>query len=138
MVTNTATYAGTSGVAQFDVGGSITTVASVTAFNISNSGDALETTVMGSSARTFLPGLTNATGTMSLLWRDDDAAQAALFSGPGAAAASLQLYPSGRTTGISLSGEVIITSHSIDVGLDGAVTSECAFQVTGAITKADL
>ena len=27
---------------------------------------------------------------------------------------------------------------NVENGLDGAVTSECAFQVTGAITKADL
>ena len=138
MATNTAVYSGHSGVAMFDVGGSATVMASVTAFGISNTGDAYETTVLGSSARTYLPGLTSATGTISLLWRDDDAAQLALFSGPGAAAATLELYPSGRTTGIKISGEVIVTSHSIDTGLDGSVTSECAVQFSGAITKADL
>ena len=138
MATNTAVYSGNSGVAMFDVGGAATVLASVTAFGISNTGDAYETTVLGSSARTYLPGLTSATGTISLLWRDDDAAQLALFSGPGAAAATLELYPSGRTTGIKISGEVIVTSHSIDTGLDGAVTSECAVQFSGAITKADL
>ena len=138
MATNTAVYSGHSGVAMFDVGGSTTVMASVTAFGISNTGDAYETTVLGGSARTYLPGLTSATGTISLLWRDDDAAQLALFSGPGAAAATLELYPSGRTTGIKISGEVIVTSHSIDTGLDGSVTSECAVQFSGAITKADL
>ena len=75
MATNTAVYSGHSGVAMFDVGGSATVMASVTAFGISNTGDAYETTVLGSSARTYLPGLTSATGTISLLWRDDDAAQ---------------------------------------------------------------
>ena len=138
MATNTAVYSGHSGVAKFDVGGSATLVASITAFSIDNSGDALETTVLGSSARTYVAGLTNATGSMSLLWRDDDGAQLALFAGPGSAPATLELYPSGQTTGIKLSGEVIITSHSIDTGLDGAVTAECAFQVSGALTKADL
>ena len=138
MATNTAVYSGHSGVAKFDVGGSATLVASITAFGISNTGDAYETTVMGSSARTYLPGLTSATGSISLLWRDDDAAQLALYSGPGSAAATLELYPSGQGTGIKLSGEVIVTSHSIETGLDGAVTSECAVQFTGAITKADL
>ncbi len=138
MATNTAVYSGHSGVAKFDVGGSATLVASITAFGISNTGDAYETTVLGSSARTYLPGLTSATGTISVLWRDDDDAQLALFAGPGAAAATLELYPSNQTTGIKLSGEVIVTSHSIDVGLDGAVTSEIAVQFTGAVTKANL
>ena len=72
-----------------------------------------------------------------IILKDDDA-QLALFAGPGAAAATLELYPSNQTAGIKLSGEVIVTSHSIDVGLDGAVTSEIAVQFTGAITKADL
>ena len=91
MATNTAVYSGHTGVAKFDVGGSATLVASITAFGISNTGDAYETTVLGSSARTYLPGLTSATGSISLLWRDDDAAQLALYSGPGSAAATLEL-----------------------------------------------
>ena len=38
MATNTAVYSGHSGVAMFDVGGSATVMASVTAFGISNTG----------------------------------------------------------------------------------------------------
>jgi predicted secreted protein len=75
---------------------------------------------------------------MSLFFRDDDAAQSALFSAPGAAAASVELFPSGRTTGIKLSGEVIVTSHEITAANDGAVTAEISFQGSGALTKADL
>ena len=138
MATNTAIYSGTQGVAKFDVGGSITNVASIISFSVSQTGDAIETSAMGSTSRTYLPGLTNFTGSMSLYFRDDDAAQSALFAGAGAAAASIELFPSGATTGVKLSGEVIITSHEIAAGNDGAVTAEVSFQGTGALTKADL
>ena len=138
MATNTAVYSGTQGVAHFDVGGSVTAVASIISFSVSQSGDTIETSAMGSTSRTYIPGLTNFTGTMSLFFRDDDAAQSALFSAPGAAAATVELFPSGRTTGVKLSGEVIITSHEISADNAGAVTAEVGFQGTGALTKADL
>lgn len=138
MATNTAIYSGTQGVAKFDVGGSITNVASIISFSVSQTGDAIETSAMGSASRTYLPGLTNFTGSMSLYFRDDDAAQSALFAGAGAAAASIELFPSGATTGVKLSGEVIITSHEIAAGNDGAVTAEVSFQGTGNLTKTDL
>ena len=138
MATNTAVYSGTQGVAHFDVGGSVTAVASIISFSVSQTGDAIETSAMGSTSRTYLPGLTNFTGSMSVYFRDDDAAQSALFSAPGAAAATVELFPSGRTTGIKLSGEVIVTSHEISAANDGAVTAEISFQGSGALTKADL
>ena len=138
MATNTAIYSGTQGVATFDVGGSVTNVASIISFSVSQTGDAIETSAMGSTSRTYLPGLTNFTGSMSLYFRDDDGAQSALFAGAGAAAASIELFPSGATTGVKLSGEVIITSHEIAAGNDGAVTAEVSFQGSGALTKADL
>ena len=138
MATNTAVYSGTQGVAHFDVGGSVTPVASIISFSVSQSGDTIETSAMGSTSRTYLPGLTNFTGSMSVYFRDDDAAQSALFSAPGAAAATVELFPSGRTTGVKLSGEIIVTSHEITAANDGAVTAEISFQGSGALTKADL
>ncbi len=138
MATNTAVYSGTQGVAHFDVGGSVTAVASIISFSVSQTGDTIETSAMGSTSRTYLPGLTNFTGSMSVYFRDDDAAQSALFSAPGAAAATVELFPSGRTTGVKLSGEIIVTSHEITAANDGAVTAEVGFQGSGSLTKADL
>lgn len=138
MATNTAVYSGTQGVAHFDVGGSVTAVASIISFSVSQTGDTIETSAMGSTSRTYLPGLTNFTGSMSVYFRDDDAAQSALFSAPGAAAATVELFPSGRTTGVKLSGEIIVTSHEITAANDGAVTAEVSFQGSGSLTKADL
>jgi len=138
MANNTTAYAGTSGVAKFDVGGSATTIASVISFTLTNTGDVIETSAMGSTARTYVPGLTNATTSMSLYFVDGDSAQAALQSAPGAAAATIELYPSGETTGQKLSGEMIVTSFEIAAANDGAVTAEVAGQITGALTVTNL
>lgn len=138
MGANNTAYAGTSGVAKFDVGGSATTIASVISFTITNTGDVIETSAMGNTARTYVPGLTNATTSMSLYFVDGDSAQAALQSGPGAAAATVELYPSGETTGQKLSGEMIVTSFEVTAANDGAVTAEVAGQITGALTVTNL
>jgi len=138
MANNNTAYAGTSGVAKFDVGGSATTIASVISFTLTNTGDVIETSAMGSTARTYVPGLTNATASMSLYFVDGDSAQAALQSAPGAAAATVELYPSGETTGQKLSGEMIVTSFEIAAANDGAVTAEVAGQITGALTVTNL
>jgi len=138
MANNTTAYAGTSGVAKFDVGGSATTIASVISFTLTNTGDVIETSAMGTTARTYVPGLTNATTSMSLYFVDGDSAQAALQSAPGAAAATIELYPSGETTGQKLSGEMIVTSFEIAAANDGAVTAEVAGQITGALTVTNL
>tara|TARA_B100000900_G_scaffold381222_1_gene367508 strand:+ start:5146 stop:5562 length:417 start_codon:yes stop_codon:yes gene_type:complete len=138
MANNTTAYAGTSGVAKFDVGGSATTIASVISFTLTNTGDVIETSAMGATARTYVPGLTNATASMSLYFVDGDSAQAALQSGPGAAAATVELYPSGTTTGQKLSGEMIVTSFEVSAANDGAVTAEVSGQITGALAVTNL
>ena len=140
MATNTAVYTGTSGVARFDVGDSTQTdvIASVRSFSISQVGDSIETSTMGNQAKTFLSGQTSFTGTMDLLFRDDDAAQQDLFISIGQSPATLELFPSGETTGIKLSGEVIITGHDISVDQNEAVTATVSFTGTGALTKTDL
>ena len=138
MANNTTAYAGTSGVAKFDVGGSATVIASVISFTLTNTGDVIETSSMGATARTFVPGLTNATTSLSLYFVDGDSAQAALQSAPGAAAATIELYPSGTSAGQKLSGEMIVTSFEISAANDGAVTAEVSGQITGAVTVANL
>ena len=138
MANNTTAYAGTSGVAKFDVGGSATVIASVISFTLTNTGDVIETSSMGATARTFVPGLTNATTSLSLYFVDGDSAQAALQSAPGAAAATIELYPSGTSTGQNLSGEMIVTSFEVSAANDGAVTAEVSGQITGALTVANL
>jgi predicted secreted protein len=138
MATNTTTYNGQSGVVKYDVSGTATAVAEVRSFTIDQETATVENTVMGDSNRTYLPSLAQFSGTMDVFFRDDDSAANALFAGIGADAATLEVYPSGETTGIKLSGEIIITGHSITSNFDGMVEASVSFQGTGALTKADL
>ena len=138
MATNTTTYNGQSGVVKYDVSGTPTAVAEVRSFTIDQETATVENTVMGDSDRTYLPSLSQFSGSMDVYFRDDDSAANALFAGIGADAASIELYPSGETTGIKLSGEIIVTGHSITSNFDGMVEASVSFQGTGALTKADL
>ena len=139
MAGNTAAYTGTSGVAKFDVADSATTIASVRNFTVDQVTDTIETSSMGNSAKTYLPGQTSFSGTLDLLFVDADAAQAALFAAIGSNPASLELYPSGNgSTGVKLSGEVIITGHSITVDQNDAVVASVTYAGTGALTSTTL
>jgi len=138
MATNTTTYNGQSGVVKYDVSGTATAVAEVRSFTIDQETATVENTVMGDSDRTYLPSLSQFSGSMDVYFRDDDSAANALFAGIGADAATIELYPSGETTGIKLSGEIIVTGHSITSNFDGMVEASVSFQGTGALTKADL
>jgi predicted secreted protein len=141
MATNTATYTGESGVVKF-VGGdsTVAAVASVRSFTIDQETQTIESSVMGSGNRTYLPGLSQFSGTMDVFLRDDDAGQTNLMSAVSTpdGAGKIELYPSGETTGIKLDGNVIITGHSITANFDGMTEATITFQGTGALTKTAL
>jgi len=140
MATNTGTYTGETGVVKFSGDTSaVTVVASVRGFEISQTADAVESTVMGTTGRTYVAGKTSYTGSMDLYFRDNDEnGQTALFSAIGNDPTAIELYPSGETTGIKLSGNVIITDHTITANFDGIVEATVSFTGSGALTRADL
>lgn len=141
MATNTATYTGESGVVKFSEDGSaVIAVASVRSFSIDQETQTIESTVMGSGSRTYLPGLKQFSGTMDVFFRDADEGQKSLFDAIGGSSGStaIELYPSGETTGIKLSGNVIITGHSISTNFDGMTEASITFQGDGALTKTAL
>ena len=141
MATNTTTYTGEAGVVKFsDTASSAVSVASVRSFTLDQETQAIETSVMGSGSRAYIPGLKQFSGTMDLYFRDDNQGQINLFNGIGGTngATTIELYPSGETTGVKLSGTVIITGHSITANFDGMVEASVTFQGSGALTKTDL
>lgn len=141
MATNTTTYTGEAGVVKFsDTASSAVSVASVRSFTLDQETQAIETSVMGSGSRAYLPGLKQFSGTMDLYFRDDNQGQINLFSAIGGdnGATTIELYPSGESTGIKLSGSVIITGHSITANFDGMVECSVTFQGSGALTKTSL
>ena len=145
MATNQTTYTGESGVVKFtDVSTStVVNVASVRSFSIDQTLDAIESTVMGDGARTYIPGLRQFSGSMDVYWREDSASGTGnvnLFdaANTGTNTSLIELYPSGSTTGIKLAGTVVVTSHSITSNFDGMVEASVAFQGSGALTKTEL
>lgn len=140
MATNTATYTGEAGVVKFNQSGSTIAVASVRSFSIEQSTDTIEDTSMGSDGafRTYKGGLSNFSGSMDVYLRDDNDGQNELFSAIGNNAAAIELFPSGETTGVKLSGNVLVTGHSITANFDGMVEASISFQGSGALTKTAL
>jgi len=138
MAANTTVVTGESGAIKFDVAGSPALAGSVRNFTIEQSTQTIETSVMGSGARTYLAGLTDFSGSADFYLVDSDTTHDALIAAIGAAPATLELYPSGTTTGIKLTGEVIVTAVSITSSFDGMVEMSCEFQGTGGLVKADL
>ena len=138
MAVNTTTYTGETGVIKYDVSGTPTAVAEVRSFTVDQEQATVETTKMGDTSRTYLPSLAQFSGSMDVFFRDNDDAANALFAGIGAGAATIEIYPSGISTGIKLSGEIIVTGHSVTSNFDGMVEASVSFQGSGALTKADL
>tara|TARA_R100001463_G_scaffold76347_7_gene130442 strand:- start:73 stop:498 length:426 start_codon:yes stop_codon:yes gene_type:complete len=141
MATNTGTYTGEAGVVKFsDDSSAVATIASVRSFSVEQSMDTVEDTVMSSdgASRTYKGGLSSFSGSMDVYLRDDDDGQNSLFSAIGNNAAAIELYPSGETTGVKLSGNVLITSHSINANFDGMVEASISFTGSGALTKTAL
>jgi predicted secreted protein len=141
MATNTGVYTGESGVVKFvGADSTVAAVASVRSFTIDQEVQAIESTVMGSGARTYEPGLTQFSGSMDVYLRDDDGGQTNFLSymanpdGRG----EVELFPSGETTGVKLNGSVIITGHSITSNFDGMVEASITFQGSGALTRTEL
>ena len=146
MATNTAAYTGESGVVKFtDITTSaVTSVASVRSFTVDTEVQTIESTAMGDGNRTYLPGLRQFSGTMDLFLRDDDnggAGQSALQQAAlstQSEATTIELYPSGTTAGIKLSGNVIITGYSITANFDNMTECSVQFQGSGALTRTDI
>lgn len=141
MAVNSGVYTGESGVVKF-VGddSTVAAVASVRSFTIDREVQTIETTVMGDTSRSYQAGLAQFSGSLDVYLRDDDAGQSNFLSyveNPDSVA-KIELFPSGETTGIKLSGNIIVTGHSITSNFDGAVEASIQFQGSGALSRTEL
>lgn len=138
MANNSGVYTGESGVIKF-IGddSTVASVASVRSFSVDREVGTIETTTMGSANRSYTAGLAQFSGSLDVYLRDDDPGQTNFLSymeNPDSIA-KIELFPSGETTGIKLSGNIIVTGHSITSNFDGAVEASISFQGTGALTR---
>lgn len=136
MAANNGTYTGESGTIEFGTDSSQGTVASVRSFTIDQETQTIEDTVMGSVDRTYKAGLSQFSGSADVYFRDDNTAQQDLFNAIGSDTThTINFYPSGTGTGVKLSGNVIVTGHSITTNFDGMVEASLTFQGTGPLTR---
>lgn len=111
------------------------TVAEVKSYSIEETGDTVETTSMGDTARTYSPTLTSWTASVDVFWDETDTTgQGALTIG---SEVTLNVYPEGADTGDTYyTGSAIVTGVSISASFDGTVDASISLQGTGALTTA--
>ena len=123
-----ATFSGSAGVVK--AGGNA--IGEIRSFSVEQSGDVIEDTKMGDSARTFKPSLTQFTASVEALFDDTDTAQQALTIGSELA---FLFQPEGSGSGaFQLSGTGIVTGISQSQSFDGLVERSFSVQGTGALT----
>ena len=109
-------------------------IAEIRSFSIEETADTLEDTSMGDTARTYKSSLTNYTGSIDVLWDEEDTTgQGALTIG---AEVELNLYPEGDTSGDTYySGNAIVTGRTVNSSYDGLVEMSISVQGNGALTE---
>lgn len=108
-------------------------VAEIRSFSISQTGDTVEDTTMGDSARTYKPSLTSWSGSVEVYWDETDTdGQLALAVG---AEVTLNAYPEGDSAGAYYyTGSAIVTGSTVNSSFDGMVEASITVQGNGALT----
>ena len=109
-----------------------TTLTGLVSVELNEAAATYDTTVVGETAETHLPGKTNAQGTLNIL---DDTAGAA-FTGcvPGTSYA-MEFYPQGNTSGKPKRAfQATVTGRQRPVSHNAATPVTVTFQISGAIT----
>jgi len=118
-----------------DTGGSSRDISdTLTSVDFPETVDVAETTAFGSSAKSYIVGLTDATVSVSGIW---DATVDGYFKGGAEPASRTFIYgPAGDTGGnVKYTGEAILTSYSTSNPIGDVVTFSAEFQCTGTITR---
>lgn len=109
-------------------------VGSVTGFSLDTTGDVIESSNLGSTARTYMAGRTSFTASVDANFDEaDTSGQLALTVGSTVA---LKLYPEGADSGdYYWSGSAIVTGESHSVTLDDLIKSSMTLQGSGVLTR---
>lgn len=109
------------------------TLGEIRSYTIESSGETIENTTMGLSARTYVAGLTTFTASFEVFFDETDTAQNAVDAG---ATITFSVYPEGDTAGDTYyTGSGIVTGRSITAAFDGMVEMALSVQGTGALTE---
>jgi hypothetical protein len=117
-------------------GGTLTDISdTLTDVSFPQSVDTAETSTFGSSAKSYVVGLTDSTLSVSGNFDATDDAHLAGVLGQ-AASLSFEYGPEGSTAGyVKYTGEAYLTSYEKSGAIGDVVSYSAEFQVTGAITR---
>jgi len=118
-----------------DTGGTSRNLSNVlTSVDFPETIDTAETTAFGSTAKSYIVGLTDSTLSISGIW--DATVDGYIAGGAEPASRSFIYGPAGSTAGnVKYTGEAIVTSYSISNPVGDVVTFSLDLQVTGSITR---
>lgn len=109
-------------------------VAEVTGYSIEYTSDTVEDTVIGDSARTYLPTLKSFTASLDAMWDETDTTgQGGLVVGTQI---TFSIYPEGEDAGDTYyTGSGIITGRTISTSVGEMITANFSVQGTGDLTE---
>ena len=109
-------------------------VAEVTGYSIEYMSDTVEDTVIGDSARTYLPTLKAFTASLDAMWDETDSnGQGALVVGTEV---TFAIYPEGDASGDTYyTGSGIITNRTVSTSVGEMITANFSVQGTGDLTE---
>ena len=118
-----------------DTAGSVRDLSNtLTSVDFPESIETAETTAFGSSAKSYIVGLSDATISLSGIW--DATVDGYIAGGAEPASRSFVYGPAGSTAGnVKYTGEAIVTSYSISNPVGDVVTYSVDLQVTGVVTR---
>jgi len=125
-----ATHTGVEGTVKV---GSVA-IAEIRSFSVEETGDVIDDSTMGDTARTYLAGLKTYTASIDCLWDEiNTTGQGAMTVG---STITLNLYPEGASTGdVYYTGSAIVTGRTITASYDGLVELSITCQGSGALTQ---
>ena len=109
------------------------TLSEIRSYTIESSGETIENTTMGDSARTYVAALTTFSASFEVFFDETDTAQNAVDAGTSV---TFSVYPEGAEAGDTYyTGSGIVTGRSVTASFDGMVEMALSVQGTGALTE---
>ena len=128
-----ANHTGSEGVVRI---GATNLLAELRSWELTETADTIEDTVLSDTYRTYQTGLKAWSGRATCFWDELDAAQTALTTG---SSITLNMMPEGnQSTDTYYTGTALVTSMQLSAQTNGMVEAQFNFQGTGALTKSTL
>ena len=127
-----ASYRGEDGVFQaITSGGTLASVSNLRSWEISETAESIESTVMGDTSKTFTAGHKSWTASCEVLYDLANAVQADLVVGESV---DIKIWPNTASQTESFAGSAIVTATSQSGEIGDLVASSISLQGTGALT----